>query len=586
MKLDYRRDSLFDEFAISTLKDRYMVADETSPQEAFARAAKAFSDDDDHAQRLYDYASQHWFMFATPLLSNGGTERGLPISCFLNYVDDSREGITEHYTENAYLSSFGGGIGGTWSDVRSQGTKTSKGSESTGVIPFMKVVDAEMLAFSQGITRRGSYASYLHMSHPEVEEFLDIRKPTGGDVNRKCINLHHGVVIPDKFMEIIHRATHEEGFDDSWELIDPHSGEVKKVVSARTLWVKLLQNRMETGEPYLMFEDAVQADLPDFQKRKGLRVNHSNLCSEITLATNEERTAVCCLSSVNLEYYNEWSRVPAFIPDLVRMLDNVLTYFIENAPDSLERAKYSAQRERSIGLGAMGFHAYLQKNSIPFEGALAAAANEEMFFHIKSYAEAETMKLAVERGACPDDDTCSVRNAHLLAIAPNASSSIICGNTSPSIEPFRANAYTQKTKSGSHLHKNKFLEKVLNEYNSNDDATWKSIVTNKGSVQHLDILDEHEKEVFKTAVEINQSWVIEHAAERQKYVCQSQSVNLFFPPDVNKGDLHNIHMLAWAKNMKTLYYLRSEAISRADNVSNKIKREIIFEQQDCLSCEG
>ena len=586
MKLDYRRDSLFDEFAIATLKDRYMVADETSPQEAFARAALAFSDDNDHAQRLYDYASQHWFMFATPLLSNGGTERGLPISCFLNYVDDSREGITEHYTENAYLSSFGGGIGGTWSDVRSQGTKTSKGSESTGVIPFMKVVDAEMLAFSQGITRRGSYASYLHMSHPEVEEFLDIRKPTGGDTNRKCINLHHGVVIPDKFMEIIHRATHEEGFDDSWELIDPHSGEVKKVVSARTLWVKLLQNRMETGEPYLMFEDAVQSDLPDFQKRKGLRVNHSNLCSEITLATNEERTAVCCLSSVNLEYYDEWKKVPAFIPDLVRMLDNVLTYFIENAPDSLERARYSAQRERSIGLGAMGFHAYLQKNRIAFEGAIAAAVNEEMFFHIKMQAGAETMKLAVERGACPDDDTCSVRNAHLLAIAPNASSSIICGNTSPSIEPFRANAYTQKTKSGSHLHKNKFLEELLNELNSNDDNTWRSIVANKGSVQHLDILTPAEKEVFKTAVEINQSWVIEHASERQKYICQSQSVNLFFPPDVNKGDLHNIHMLAWAKNMKTLYYLRSEAISRADNVSNKIKREIIFEQQDCLSCEG
>ena len=586
MKLDYRRDNLFDEFAIATLKDRYMVADETSPQEAFARAARAFSDDDDHAQRLYDYASQHWFMFATPLLSNGGTERGLPISCFLNYVDDSREGITEHYTENAYLSSFGGGIGGTWSDVRSQGTKTSKGSESTGVIPFMRVVDAEMLAFSQGITRRGSYASYLHMSHPEIEEFLDIRKPTGGDTNRKCINLHHGVVIPDKFMEIIHRATKEDGFDDSWELIDPHSGEVKKVVSARTLWVKLLQNRMETGEPYLMFEDAVQSDLPDFQKRKGLRVNHSNLCSEITLATNEERTAVCCLSSVNLEYYDEWKDIPAFIPDLVRMLDNVLTYFIENAPNSLERAKYSASRERSIGLGAMGFHAYLQKNNLPFEGAMAAAVNDEMFFHIKMQAGEETMKLAVERGACPDDDTCSVRNAHLLAVAPNASSSILCGNTSPSIEPFRANAYTQKTKSGSHLHKNKFLEQLLNELNSNDDNTWRSIVANKGSVQHLDILTPEEKEVFKTAVEINQSWVIEHAAERQKYICQSQSVNLFFPPDVNKGDLHNIHMLAWAKNMKTLYYLRSEAISRADNVSSKIKREIIFEQSDCLSCEG
>ena len=586
IKIDYSRDKLFDEFSIRTLEDRYMVADETSPQQAFARAAKVFSDDDDHAQRLYDYVSNHWFMFATPLLSNGGTERGLPISCFLNYVDDSREGITEHYTENAYLSSFGGGIGGTWSDIRAAGTKTSKGSESTGVIPFMKVVDAEMLAFSQGITRRGSYASYLHMSHPEVEEFLDIRKPTGGDVNRKCINLHHGVVIPDKFMEIIHRATHEEGFDDSWELIDPHSGEVKKVVSARTLWVKLLQNRMETGEPYLMFEDAVQADLPDFQKRKGLRVNHSNLCSEITLATNEERTAVCCLSSVNLEYYDEWKKVPAFIPDLVRMLDNVLTYFIEKAPDSLERAKYSAFRERSIGLGAMGFHAYLQKNKVPFEGMFASGLNEEMFSHIKSHAQKETLKLAVERGACPDDDTCTVRNAHLLAVAPNASSSILCGNTSPSIEPFRANAYTQKTKSGSHLHKNKFLEDVLEKLGRNDDNTWKSIVSNKGSVQHLDFLSEEIKEVFKTAVEINQSWVVEHAAVRQQYICQSQSVNLFFPPDVNKGDLHNIHMLAWAKNMKTLYYLRSEAISRADNVSSQIKREIIFEQEDCLSCEG
>ena len=586
IKIDYSRDKLFDEFSIRTLEDRYMVADETSPQQAFARAAKVFSDDDDHAQRLYDYVSNHWFMFATPLLSNGGTERGLPISCFLNYVDDSREGITEHYTENAYLSSFGGGIGGTWSDIRAAGTKTSKGSESTGVIPFMKVVDAEMLAFSQGITRRGSYASYLHMSHPEIEEFLDIRKPTGGDTNRKCLNLHHGVVIPDKFMEIIHMATKTEGFDDSWELIDPHSGEVKKVVSARTLWVKLLQNRMETGEPYLMFEDAVQADLPDFQKRKGLRVNHSNLCSEITLATNEERTAVCCLSSVNLEYYDEWKKVPAFIPDLVRMLDNVLTYFIEKAPDSLERAKYSAFRERSIGLGAMGFHAYLQKNKVPFEGMFASGLNEEMFSHIKSHAQKETLKLAVERGACPDDDTCTVRNAHLLAIAPNASSSILCGNTSPSIEPFRANAYTQKTKSGSHLHKNKFLEDVLEKLGRNDDNTWKGIVSNKGSVQHLDFLSDELKEIFKTAVEINQSWVVEHAAVRQQYVCQSQSVNLFFPPDVNKGDLHNIHMLAWAKNMKTLYYLRSEAISRADNVSNQIKREIIFEQEDCLSCEG
>ena len=387
-------------------------------------------------------------------------------------------------------------------------------------------------------------------------------------------------------MEIIHKATKEPGFDDSWELIDPHSGEVKKVVSARTLWVKLLQNRMETGEPYLMFEDAVQADLPNFQQRKGLQVNHSNLCSEITLATNDERTAVCCLSSVNLEYYDEWKKVPAFIPDLIRMLDNVLESFIQNAPQQLERAKFSAMRERSLGLGAMGFHAYLQKNMIPFESPIASAINYEMFDSIKSQAQNTTEQLAVERGACPDDDSCSVRNTHLLAIAPNASSSIICGNTSPSIEPFRANAYTQKTKSGSYLQKNKFLEELLEKYEQNTESTWKSIVTNKGSVQHLEFLSEEEKEVFKTAVEINQSWVVEHAAQRQPFICQSQSVNLFFPPDVNKGELHNIHMLAWAKNMKTLYYLRSEAISRADNVSNKIKREIIFEQQDCLSCEG
>ena len=586
IQIDYSKDDLLTDFSKLTLQDRYLVGDEQSPQEAFARAAEAFADDEAHAQRIYDYASKLWFMFATPVLSNGGTKRGLPISCFLNYIEDSREGITGHYTENAYLSSMGGGIGGGWSDVRAQGTKTSKGSESTGVVPFMKVVDAEMLAFSQGVTRRGSYASYLHMSHPEIEEFLDIRKPTGGDINRKCTNLHHGVVIPDEFMEIIHKATKLEGFDDSWKLIDPHSGEVKKIVSARTLWVKLLQNRMETGEPYLMFEDAVQSDLPDFQKRKGLKVNHSNLCSEITLATNEERTAVCCLSSVNLEYFDEWKNIPAFIPDLVRFLDNVLTHFIANAPDELERAKYSASRERSIGLGAMGFHAHLQKNNIPFESMMATSTNMVIFKHIKSQAEAETHKLAVERGACPDDDTASVRNAHLLAIAPNASSSIICGNTSPSIEPYRANAFTQKTKSGSYLMKNKFLESVLDKYGINDDSTWSSIIANKGSCQHLDFLSADEREVFKTAVEINQAWVVEHASMRQEFICQSQSVNLFFPPDVNKGDLHNVHMLAWAKNMKTLYYLRSEAIGRADNVASQAKREIIFEQSDCLSCEG
>ena len=586
VKIDYSRDKLLTEFSIKTLQDRYLVGDEKSPQEAFARAAEAFADDNDHAQRIYEYASNLWFMFATPVLSNGGTARGLPISCFLNYVEDSREGITGHYTENAFLSSFGGGIGGSWSDVRSSGTRTSKGSESTGVVPFVKVVDSEMLAFSQGVTRRGSYAAYLHITHPEIEEFLDGRKPTGGDTNRRFLNLHHGIVVSDKFMETIHRATKEEGYDDSWELVDPHTKEVKKVVSARALWVKILQNRMESGEPYVMFEDAVNNDLPEFQKKKGLYVNHSNLCSEITLPTNEERTAVCCLSSVNLEYFDEWKDHPSFISDLVRFLDNVLQYFIENAPSQLEKAKYSAFRERSIGLGAMGFHAYLQKNGIPFEGAIATSVNHSIFKHMKDQAMEETLRLAVERGACPDDDSCRVRNAHLLAIAPNASSSIICGNTSPSIEPFRANAFTQKTKSGSFLQKNKFVEKILEKYGKNDDKTWREIVTNKGSVQHLEFLSDMEKEVFKTAVEINQAWVIEHASARQQYICQSQSLNLFFPPDVNKGELHNIHMVAWAKNLKTLYYLRSEAISRADNVSNEVKREIIFEQQDCLSCEG
>ena len=589
IKIDYKRDSLLDEFALATLRDRYMIPGEESPQEAFARAAEAFADDEAHAQRLYDYVSQMWFMFATPVLSNGGTKRGLPISCFLNYVDDSREGITDHFTENAFLSSFGGGIGGTWSDVRSSGTRTSKGSESTGVVPFVKVVDSEMLAFSQGVTRRGSYAAYLHMSHPEIEEFLDVRKPTGGDTNRKCLNLHHAVVVPDDFMQLIHNATRTPDFDDSYNLIDPHTQQTIKTVSARALWVKILQNRMETGEPYLMFEDAVQNALPEFQKRKGLQVHHSNLCSEITLATDEERTAVCCLSSVNLEYYDEWKNHPAFIPDLIRMLDNVLEYFIEAAPSQLERAKFSAYRERSIGLGAMGFHAYLQKNNTPFESAMANQMNLEMFEYIKSNADITTRELAIERGACPDDDTASVRNAHLLAIAPNASSSILCGNTSPSIEPFRANAYTQKTKSGSNLVKNKYLDEILMSkigHTGIYEDTWKSIIANRGSVQHLEMLDDWEKDVFKTAVEINQAWIIEHASQRQQFICQSQSVNLFFPPDVNKGDLHNIHMLAWAKNLKTLYYLRSEAISRADNVTAQAKREIIFEQEDCLSCEG
>ena len=589
MRIDYKRDNYLSEFSIKTLKDRYLVEGENSPQDAFARAAKAFADDEEHAQRLYDYASKLWFMFSTPVLTNGGTNRGMPISCFLNYAEDSRKGITGHYTENAFLSSVGGGIGGCWNDIRSVGSKTSAGSESTGVIPFLKVVDAEMLAFSQGVTRRGSYAAYLDITHPEIEEFLDIRKPTGGDVNRKSTNLHHAVVIPDKFMELIYLATTIEGFDDSWELIDPHSKRVVKTVSAKTLWVKLIQNRVETGEPYIMFKDTVQAALPQFQKDLGLQVHHSNLCSEITLATTSERTAVCCLSSVNLEEYDEWRDDDDFIPDLVRMLDNVLTYFIENAPDELYRAKLSAERERSIGLGAMGFHAYLQRHNIPFESVLAKGANNRMFKRLKEEAVRATRQLAVERGECPDGVGSGVRNAHLLAVAPNASSSIICGNTSPSIEPYRANAFTQKTKSGSSLLKNEYLEFALDEIGKNTDEVWKSIITNSGSVQHLDFLDEYTKDVFKTAVEIDQRWVIEFAADRQAHICQSQSLNVFFPANVSKQELHAVHMMAWKQKVKTLYYLRSEAMKRAETVSDEALRKYMFTSIDesiCLSCEG
>ena len=589
MLINYDRDKYLSEFSHKTLQDRYLIEGETSPQDAFARAAKAFSDDDAHAQRLYDYVSKLWFMFSTPILSNGGTSRGLPISCFLNYVEDSRQGLTGHYTENAFLSSVGGGVGGYWSHVRSVGSKTSNGSESTGVIPFMKVVDAEMLAFSQGVTRRGSYAAYLDISHPEVEEFLDVRKPTGGDVNRKSVNLHHGILVGDDFMGLIEGATREEGFDDSWDLIDPHTNQVTKTVSAKTLWVKLIQNRVETGEPYIMFKDTVQAGLPQFQKDAGLNVHHSNLCSEITLPTSEDRTAVCCLSSVNLEEFDEWKHDDNFIPDLIRMLDNVISYFIENAPMHLVRAVYSASRERSLGLGAMGFHAYLQRHNLPFESASAKGANMKMFQHIKWRAKDATKKLAEERGECPDGVGYGVRNAHLLAVAPNASSSIICGNTSPSIEPYRANAFTQKTKSGSSLLKNEYLEHVLQELDQDTDDVWKSIITNNGSVQHLDFLDDWTKDVFKTAVEIDQKWIIDMASDRQMDICQSQSLNIFFPADVSKQELHAIHMMAWKRKVKTLYYLRSEAIKRAETVSDEVLRQYIFDSLDdegCVACEG
>ena len=584
--MDYSKDTNLSEAGLRILKDRYLTDKEQSPQEAFYRVAKVFSDDSEMAERIYGYVSNLWFMFSTPILTNGGTKKGMPISCFLNYVPDSREGLTNHYTENAFLASVGGGIGGYWGHIRSDGTGTSGGSQSSGSIPFMHVVDSEMLAFSQGKTRRGSYATYQDISHPEIEEFLELRKPSGGDIHRKCLNLHHGINISDKFMSIINQCTINPSANDDWELIDPHTDKVIRTVSAKRLWQKILETRVATGEPYLSFIDTIQKHLPLSQKKLGLKVHHSNLCSEITLPTSEERTAVCCLSSLNLEKYDEWKDDSKFIPDVVRFLDNVLEYFINNSPDSLSRAKYSAMRERSIGLGAMGFHSYLQSKSVPFASAIAKGINLKIFKQIKEEALATSKILAEERGEAPDMEGTGLRFAHMLAIAPNASSSIICGSTSPSIEPLRANAYTQKTMSGTHFMRNKFLEKLLKEKEINTDETWKSIIANRGSVRHLEQLNDWEKDVFATAIEIDQRWIIELAADRQKQICQSQSLNIFVPSDVNIKDLHLLHLSAWQKGIKTLYYCRSEAIKRAEIISTKIERIVRPDgDSDCLACE-
>ena len=583
--INYDRDELLTDFGKTTLKDRYLLPEEDSPQDGFLRAAKAFSDNDEMAERIYSYASKLWFMYSTPVLSNAGSKRGMPISCFLNYVGDSREGLTGHYTENAWLASVGGGIGGYWGHVRSDGTMTSGGSQSSGSIPFLHVVDSEILAFSQGKTRRGSYAAYMDISHPEIIEFIEMRKPSGGDVHRKCLNLHHGVNISNEFMQLIDNCIKEPTYDDSWNLIDPHTKKIVRTISARELWQKILETRVATGEPYVSFIDTINDALPETQKKLGLEVHHSNLCTEITLPTSDNRTAVCCLSSVNLEKYDEWKNDTLFIPDLIRFLDNVLQYFIDYAPEELFRARFSANNERSLGLGAMGFHAYLQSKGIPFESVLAKSLNLKIFKTIKAQAVEESKRLAIKRGEAPDMEGTGMRNAHLLAIAPNASSSIICGTTSPSVEPYRANAYVQKTMSGSFLVKNKYLEKLLEKKGINNDTTWTSILANRGSVLHIKELSDYEKDTFKTAIEINQQWVIEHAADRQQYICQGQSINVFVPADVNVKELHDIHMLAWKRKLKTLYYCRSEAIKRAELVSKKIERTIIPEA-DCLSCEG
>jgi len=577
--IDITKDNLLPRNAVNILKDRYLLPTEETPQEAFARACVAFADNKAHAERLYKYVSNLWFMFASPLLSNGGTDRGLPISCFLNYVPDSREGLAAHYTENIWLSSMGGGIGGYWGHIRSQGQSTSKGNKTTGVIPFMHVVDSQMVAFNQGATRRGSYASYMDISHPEIIEFIEMRKPAGGDINRKNLNLHHAVIVPDKFMWAVEK-------DEDWTLVDPNSKDKVKTIKARSIWIKILEARISTGEPYIMFIDTVNRALPKELKDKGLKVHHSNLCSEITLPTNEERTAVCCLSSVNLEYFDEWSKEELFIEDLMRMLDNTLTKFIKGAPLTMKKAITSAESERSVGLGAMGFHSYLQRNGIALNSPLAMGPNIKIFKYIKKKCDAANLKLGKERGEAPDFKGTGKRFAHMTAIAPNASSSIICGNTSPSIEPLRANAFTQKTLSGSFLIKNKYLKKLLEEKGKDIKDVWKIIISNTGSVESLDFLNAQEKNVFKTAIEVDQAWLVDLASERQKYICQAQSLNLFFPPDVNVRKLNNVHKRAWHKKLKTLYYCRSEAIKRAENISIKIERKVREDHDDCVMCQA
>ena len=591
IQIDTSRDELFDKLGLQRLKESYMTDEETTPQQRFAFVSKAFGSNPEHAQRLYEYSSKHWLSYSTPILSYGRSKRGMPISCFLNYINDTAEGLVENLSETNWLSMLGGGVGIGFG-IRASDDK------SVGVMPHLKTYDASCLAYRQGRTRRGSYATYLDISHPDVVVFLEMRKPTG-DQNWRCLNLHHGINISDRFMELIERCMTDPDADDGWNLIDPHSGEVRDTVSARGLWQKILELRMETGEPYLHFIDTSNRNLPEFQKDLGLKIHQSNLCSEIILPTNEERTAVCCLSSVNLENYDAWSKDSNFLKDVAEMLDNVLQYFIDNAPDEVKRAKYSAQRERSIGIGALGFHAYLQKKGLPWESAMAKGANLRMFKLIRSRLDEANLELGKDRGEAPDATGTGRRFSHVMAIAPNASSSIIMGNTSPSIEPFRANAYRQDTLSGAYLNKNKHLDVLIkNKIEENPkidyDETWSSIIANDGSVQHLNFLSDWEKDIFKTAMEIDQRWVIEHAADRQSFIDQAQSLNLFFRPDVNIKYLHAVHYLAWKQGLKTLYYCRSEKLGKADRVSKRIEREVIKEidmqalidEESCLACEG
>ncbi len=581
INIDARKDRLLSEQAFKLLKDYYCIKDEKSPQEAFARAAVAYSYGDmELAQRIYDGASKGWFMFSSPILSNAPMPnqkaKALPISCFLSYVPDTLEGLIDHTSELRWLSVKGGGVGGHWSDVR------SISDIAPGPLPFLHTVDADMTAYRQGTTRKGSYAAYMDADHPDIVEFIQMRVPTG-DVNRKNLNLHHAVNLSDEFMEAVRD-------NEIWHLKDPNSKEVRDTMPARKLWEMLLETRYRTGEPYLNFIDTANRALPEAQKQLGLKIHGSNLCNEIHLATSDDRTAVCCLSSLNLERYDEWKDA-GIVGDLIRFLDNVLQYFIDNAPDTISRAKYSAERERSLGLGAMGYHSYLQKHRIAFESEEALDLNKEMFKSIQEMAIQESEILAKERGEAPDMKGWGVRNAHLLAIAPNANSSLI-GGTSPSIEPWKANAFTSRTRAGSHLTKNAYLIEVLEELNHNDEKTWSSIITNGGSVQHFDWMPDNLKEVFKTAIEIDQNWVVKQGGDRQKYLCQGQSLNIYFPAGATKQYLHKVHFNAWVYGGKGLYYLRTESSNRAENVAQKIERvkltEFAPQQEDdgCVACEA
>ena len=590
IKIDRSKDSNLTDFGKATLTDRYLSENE-SYQDLFARVAATYADDNLHAQRLYNYISKLWFMPATPVLSNAGTTRGLPISCFLNEASDSLDGIVNLWSENVWLAAKGGGIGSYWGNLRSIGEKVGRVGKTSGIIPFIKVMDSLTLAISQGSLRRGSAACYLPIDHPEIEEFIEMRRPTGGDPNRRALNLHHGVLVTDAFMRAVET-------DDDWALKSPYDGTIQSTIKARNLWIRLLTARVETGEPYIVFIDTVNRMIPQHHKLAGLTGKTSNLCSEITLPTGidkygKDRTAVCCLSSLNLENYDEWKDEPGFIEDIMRFLDNVLTDFINRAPESFDDAKYSAMRERSVGLGVMGFHSFMQKNMIPIESVMAKVWNKKMFQLIDKEVNAASKKLAEERGPCPDAAEYGIneRFSNKTAIAPTASISIICGGASPGIEPIAANSYTHKTLSGSFNVRNKYLRKILQKYNQDTNEVWSSITTNQGSVDHLDFLSQDEKDVFKTAFEIDQRWLIDHSADRTPYISQAQSLNVFIPADIHKKELHQIHYQAWKKGLKSLYYCRSKSIQRAEVVNNsfaktkKQKNQQTTDYEECLSCQ-